>query len=107
VGIEFLSQLVDASQMTNFHVDVYAPEGTTFEVKLESIAADGSSLGASVFLASDSTPAFVSGQWSSLDIPLTEFPVPEGWDWSRLGRLILAGSVDVQLVLVDNLYWHK
>jgi len=108
VGIEFTTLLVDASQMTHFHMDVYTPEGVDFKVKLVSFpdgvtGVDGNEL---VF-DGESTPPVVSGQWVSLDIPLEDFtPADEGWDLSSLGQLVLSAT-NTKLVLVDNIYFHK
>ncbi|MEB3323466.1 MAG: hypothetical protein VKI81_11635, partial [Synechococcaceae cyanobacterium] len=57
-------------------------------------------------LDSTTSPAFNPGAWSSLDIPLTAFETPAGWDWGRIGQLVLS-TTDAQLVLVDNVYWHR
>jgi hypothetical protein len=46
----------------------------------------------------------VSGGWSSLDIPLSDFVLGEGWDWSSIAQLVLV-TTDAQLVLVDNVYF--
>ncbi len=108
VGIEFLTEKIDASSMTHLHVDVYAPAGTNFRLKLVSFPSQlthSVETPEKIFNAS-STPAFNSGTWSSLEIPLTDFQLPTDWDWSSIGQLVLA-STDAQLVLVDNLYWHK
>ena len=40
VGIIFENPKIDASQMTDLHLDVYAPAGTTFRVKLVSFPPD-------------------------------------------------------------------
>lgn len=108
VGITFESAPIDASQMTHFHLDVYAPAGTNFKVKLVSFPPG---LGAGVqttdlILGAGTTPAFVAGAWSSLDIPLTDFELPASWDWAHVGQLVLS-TTDAQLVLVDNVYWHR
>ncbi len=108
VGIEFLNPVIDASAMTHLHVDVYAPAGTNFRLKLVSFPTElthSVETVEKVFDAS-STPVFTPGSWSSLDIPLSDFQLPASWDWARIGQLVLASS-DAQLVLVDNLYWHK
>lgn len=108
VGIVFESSKIDASQMTNFHLDVYAPAGTNFRVKLVSFPPDiaaGVQTG-DLILTAASTPSFTAGSWSSLDIPLSSFTVPPDWDWSQVGQLVLS-TTDAQLVLVDNVYWHK
>jgi hypothetical protein len=110
VGIELLDQPVDASQMTHFHLDVYAPAGTQIIVGLESFSAGmATSEGASVTLNATSTPPFVAGSWSCLDIPMADFPTSETWNWGRIGIVSLARgtSAELQLLLVDNIYWHK
>lgn len=107
VGIVFESAKIDASAMTHFHLDVYAPTGTNFRVKLVSFP-QGQTPGVEtgdLILTSSSIPAFVAGSWSSLDIPLTAFTLPQDWDWSQVGQLVLS-TTDAQLVLVDNVYWH-
>jgi len=108
VGIEFRTVMIDASQMTHFHMDVYAPAGTDFKAKLVSFPTDGAGIESNeVTLNAESTPPFVSGGWVSLDIPLADFePLTEGWDWAHLGQLVLSTS-DSKLVLVDNIYFHK
>ena len=57
-------------------------------------------------LDATTTPAFIAGGWSSLDIPLTSFALPAVWDWGHIGQIVLS-TVDAQLVLVDNIYWHR
>ena len=108
VGIEFLNPVVDASAMTHLHLDVYVPAGTNFRLKLVSFPAEltHSVETAEMVFTAASTPAFTPGSWSSLEVPLTDFQLPASWDWARIGQLVLA-STDAQLVLVDNLYWHK
>ena len=39
-GIEFTSNTVDATAMTHFHIDVWVPAGTTFQVKLVDFGAE-------------------------------------------------------------------
>jgi hypothetical protein len=107
VGIEFLTRTVDASTMTHFHMDVYAPEGTEFKVKLVSFPSETGAQTQDLVLDETTTPAFTAGGWSSLEIPLEDFQLPEtGWDWGYIGQLVLSTG-DAQLVLVDNIYFHK
>lgn len=108
VGIEFLNPTIDASEMTHFHLDVYAPAGSDFKVKLVSFPPDlsGSVETQDLVLDAESTPAFAPGGWVSLDIPLENFQVPENWSWGHVGQLVLSTG-SAQLVLVDNVYWHR
>jgi hypothetical protein len=105
VGIEFLNPTIDASQMNFFHLDVFAPSGTNFKVKLVAFNENGGFAGETQELTFDATttPAFTAGQWCALDIPLEDFQLPVSWE--HMGQLVLATD-DAQLVLVDNVYWH-
>lgn len=108
VGIDFQTQLIDASEMTHLHMDVYAPEGSSFNVKLVSFL-DGATGAQTQDLVMDdtTTPAFNKLTWCSLDIPLEDFQLPAtGWDWAYLGQMVLS-SGNTRLVLVDNMYFHQ
>jgi hypothetical protein len=115
VGIEFLNPMIDATEMTHFHLDVYAPAGDNFYVKLVSFPPDTTAGidGRELTFRSDTTPAFQPGSWSSLEIPLADLQgAQENWDWAHIGQLILGTtdrlpSIPAQLVLVDNIYFHK
>jgi hypothetical protein len=106
VGIDFVSQTIDASAMTHLHLDVYAPAGSNFRVKIVAFDGDnGAALGESELTFDGSTtPAFVAGDWSSLDIPLADFALAAPLD--HVGQIVLSTS-DARLVLVDNIYWHR
>jgi hypothetical protein len=109
VGIEFKNPLVDASDMTHFHLDVYAPFGTNFKVKFVSFNEAGQfATSQELTFDAESTPSFAPGGWVSLDIPLegiTFYPAFES-PWSRIGQLVFA-TADAKLILVDNIYWHQ
>ena len=110
VGIEFLTSLVDASEMTHFHADIYAPFGTNFKIKFVTFNENNGYAGQTQEMTFDaeSSPAFTTGEWLSLDIPLEDFtfqPASES-PWSRIGQLVFVTD-DAQLILVDNLYWHQ
>jgi hypothetical protein len=109
VGIDFRTRMVDASQMTHFHLDVYAPDGEEFSVEFVTfIDADHGAGNAKLTFDANTTPAFSAGGWISLDIPLEEFnfPATAVEPLASLGQLVLS-SGNAKLVLVDNLYWHK
>lgn len=106
VGIDFATHKIDVTAMTHLHLDVYAPVGTLFRVKLVAFGATGTVPTAQPELTFNATtvPAFASGAWSSLEIPMADFGFTVPVD--HIGQLVLSSS-DAPLVLVDNIYWHR
>ncbi len=106
VGIVFTAQTINASEMTHLHMDVFAPVGTNFVVKVVLFSDDNGIVidEGEITFDAESTPAFLPGEWSSLDIPLGDFNVLDFWD--HVGQLVLSTD-DAHLVLVDNVYWHR
>lgn len=106
VGIEFKSSTIDASAMTHLHLDVYAPVGSVFKVKLVAFNANNGYMTGQAELTFDaaSTPAFAAGAWTPLDIPLADFPLAVATN--HLAQLVLS-TTDAPLVLVDNIYFHR
>jgi len=106
VGIEFLSAPINATTMTHFHLDVWAPAGTDFKVKLVAFNASNNAIAQpELTFTAGTTPAFAAGQWCSLDIPLANF----AWGSAtidRLGQLVLSATA-TPTVFVDNVYFHK
>lgn len=107
-GIEFTAHPIDATAMTHFHTDVWAPSGTVFRVKLVDFGADGVFGGGNDFeselsFTSSSTPALTIGQWSQLDIPLANFTALA--TRGHIAQLVISG--DTRTVYVDNVYFHK
>lgn len=108
-GIEFISQTIDATQMTHFHMDVWTPDDTSapsvFKVKLVDFGADGAWSG-----GDDVEHELVFGEdvmntstWVGLDIPLTDFTglVTTG----HLAQMIISG--DPNTVYIDNVYFYS
>jgi hypothetical protein len=105
VGIDFSSVTVNATDMTYLHLDVWAPEGTNFRVKIVAFSAAGGFIGeAELTFDENTTPAFVPGEWSSLEIPLDDFPLAVSRD--HLAQMVLSTD-DARTVFVDNVYFHK
>jgi hypothetical protein len=104
-GIDFSAHPIDATAMTAFHLDVWAPLGATFLVKLVEYTSSGalSSQSELTFNAA-STPAFTSGEWMPLEIPLANFTGLTSR--SHLSQLVIS-SPDVKIVYVDNVYFHQ
>jgi hypothetical protein len=108
-GIEFVSQTIDATDMTYFHMDIWVPEGTQFKVKLVDFGEDGTWGGApdsedELTFNASSVPPLVTETWISLDMHLRD-------DFTRLvstehmAQLIISGNT--RTVFVDNVYFHK
>ncbi len=109
-GIDFLSRTIDVTGMTHLHLDVFAPQGEIFNVEIAAFDGDHGTNIEQIKLEfdADSTPAFTAGAWVSLDIPIADFGFSEPLD--HVGQIILStpiGSSGAQLVLVDNIYWHR
>jgi hypothetical protein len=108
-GIEFTgAHVVDATAMTHFHVDVWAAAGTNFKVKLVDFGANGAFGGGDdreheLTFTSATTPAFTTGGWSALEIPLSSFT--NLTTRAHLAQLILSG--DPGTAYVDNVYFHR
>ena len=106
VGIDFATRTVDVTGMDFLHLDVFAPAGTNFRVKLVVFSGDGGDLVDQRELTFDaaSTPAFAAGAWSPLDIPLADFGFAVPLD--HVGQIVVSTD-DARLVLLDNIYWHR
>ncbi len=106
VGIEFLTSPVDATAMTHFHLDVWAPSGADFKVKLVAFNAAGNPVAQpELTFTAATTPAFTPGQWCSLDIPLADFNFGSA-TIDRVGQLVLSAT-NTPTVFVDNVYFHR
>ncbi len=109
-AIEFTAPTVDVSDMTHFHMDVWVPNDTSLRVKLVDFGPNG------VFGGDDaeheltfnagSTPPLTSGEWVSLDLPLTDFTGLV--TTSNLAQLILSGeTATLATLFVDNIYFYR
>lgn len=104
VGIETTgANLIDASTMQYFHLDVWTPNLTTFKVKLVDYGADG------VFGGTDNsefelsfTPTTLG--WNSYDLLLSDFTGLT--NKGHIAQLIFSGNpVGTGVVYVDNIYF--
>jgi hypothetical protein len=97
------ANLIDATAMQYFHIDIWTPTMTAFRIKLVDFGADGTFQG-----GDDSehelsvTP--VVGQWNSYNIPLSDFTQLTARQ--HIGQLIFSGSpAGAGEVFVDNVYF--
>jgi len=107
VGIETTGDnLIDATEMEYFHIDVWTPNMDIVRVKLVDFGADGQ------FGGGDDTEHEIvfdnlaKGQWHSLQIPLEDF---EGLaSRANMAQYILSGTpVGQGILFVDNVYFSK
>lgn len=109
VGIEFASQTINASAMTHFHLDLWTPDPTelpaAFKVLLVDFGANGTFDGGddSSYELAFTRPTLVTGQWVSLDIPLSNFTGLV--NRAHLAQLVLSG--DLPNVYIDNVYFYN
>jgi len=111
-GIEFTSQTIDATAMTNFFMDIWTPDPTAlpaiFKIKLVDFGADGVFGGGDdkeheLTFDANSTPSLQTGSWVRFDIPLSDFTGLT--TKAHLAQLIFVA--DPNTVYVDNILFHK
>ncbi|MBN1449349.1 MAG: Ig-like domain-containing protein [Bacteroidetes bacterium] len=111
-GIEFISQTIDASDLTHFHMDIWTPDPTAapaiLKIKLVDFGANGVYDGGDdseheLSFTATSSPALVTGSWISFDIPFSRFAGLR--NRGHLAQLIISGNLNT--VYVDNVYFRK
>ena len=104
-GIEHVGpNLVNAKDMTYFHIDIWTPNSTLFKVKLVDFGANGVYQGTpndDKEFELTFTPEL--GKWVSYDIPLSDFTGLTTRE--HLAQMILSGSNAT--IFVDNVYYYK
>ncbi|MFK7906608.1 MAG: hypothetical protein AB8B69_15865 [Chitinophagales bacterium] len=109
VGIEFVSQQIDATDMTHFHLDIWTPESinpsSEFKISLVDFGADGGFDGGddSSHELTFTNSTLATGQWISLDIPLSNFAGLT--NRTNMAQLVLSGNIPT--INLDNVYFHK
>ncbi len=112
VGIQFTDPVIDITNMTHLRMDVWTPDPTEapngFKVKLFDVGADAA-FGTgddSEFELSFSQPILRTGEWITLDIPLSSFTGVAG---RNLAQVVLSASPDEARtnVYIDNLFFYN
>ena len=105
-GIEFTSRPIDASSMTDLHVDLWTNDPSAFRIKLVDFGADGVFGGGDdseheITLDQGSMPPIMAGTWNTLDIPLSAFAglLNRG----HVAQMIISGASPT--VYLDNIYF--
>jgi hypothetical protein len=107
-GIEFTSSPLDASGFTHLRLDVYAPSGSLFAAKLVDFGGDGAFGGGDdsereLMFSAQTDPAFESGRWCVLDIPLADFDLA---GQAHLAQLVIS-SPNANTVFLDNVLLRR
>ena len=106
VGIDFSgANLIDATSMTFVHVDYWTPDATTFGIKLVDFGSNGTFDGPPTDPAGEIDLTPVKGQWTSLELPLTQFVSAGLSTRAHLAQIIFVGSEST--LYIDNLYLHS
>ena len=105
VGIETLgANLVNASTMTTFHIDIWTPDANNFKIKLVDFGADQSYQGGDDSEHEVVYGSTATGTWISYDIPLTDFAGLSAT--TNLAQYILSKNPG-GTIYVDNIYFHN
>lgn len=108
-GIEFASQQIDATQMTHFSLDIWTPDPTggsnEFKVLLVDFGPNGQYGGGddSSHELTFKAPTLRTGQWITLDIPLSQFTGLT--NRTNMAQLVISGTLPT--VYMTNVYFHK
>ncbi|MEX0998029.1 MAG: hypothetical protein WDZ45_13345, partial [Flavobacteriaceae bacterium] len=107
LGIETVGpNLIDASEMDFFHIDVWTPNMTTFRVKLVDFGADGGFGGGDDSEHEIIFEGLPQGEWNSLQISFDDFVGLTNRE--NLAQIILSGlPVGAGTLFVDNVYYSK
>lgn len=105
VGVEAVTNPINATDMLYFHVDAWTPNMTAFRVKLVDFGADAAFGGGDdVEHELTFTPAL--NEWNSYEIALSDFTglVTKG----HIAQLIFSGNpAGSSTVYIDNVYFHN
>ncbi len=105
VGVETVGpNLIDASGMSHFHMDVWTPDANDFKIKLVDFGADGAWGGGDDSEHELTFPSPATGTWISYDIPLADFTGLASTE--HMAQLIMV-KAPLGTIFVDNIYFWK
>ena len=109
LGIDFVANSFDATDMTHFHIDYYIDEDVTGgEVFLPKLSNHTGGAGeTNALLYTDIVTADRQRTWFSLDIPLASFDPQNGSARDNISQLILGTGASIGTLYVDNIYLYK
>ena len=104
LGVDFATQPFDASNMTHFHMDYWTDEtdlvGKVLNPKWSNH--QGGNGETNAFDLTNTIPMNATGQWQSVEVPLTDFVPVNGNDKSAFAQFLLTSNLSI--VYVDNIY---
>ena len=106
VGIETVTSMIDATQMTHFHTDIWSDNLTEFKIKLVDFGANGAYGGGDDVEHEIVISNPAQEEWVGINLPLSAFTglTTRG----HIAQLIYAGSpAGAASVYIDNVYFYK
>lgn len=104
-GLEFLGDnIIDASESTTLHLDIWSPDANEFKIKLVDFGADGEFGGGDDTEHEINLGATATNQWVSYDILLSDFVGLTSTE--NLAQIIFVNNPGGTL-FVDNLYFYN
>lgn len=114
-GINLEGAEIDASSMTSFRMDIWTPDPTApparFRVRIVDFGPDGVPGGGddtadNFEIDETTTPTLRTGEWVTIDVPLTAFPGLT--TTSNIGQFVLEDlNRGISTVYVDNILFHR
>ncbi|MBW9275039.1 MAG: glycoside hydrolase family 16 protein, partial [Candidatus Thiodiazotropha sp. (ex. Lucinisca nassula)] len=105
VGVQTESNPIDLSGMTNLRLDVWSTQVTQLRTVLVDFLGDGfggTNGDSEAFVISTLTP----GEWTSIDIPLTDFTSAGLASTTDINQMILAAESGSGTLFVNNVYYY-
>ena len=104
VGVETVGpNLINATSMTHFHMDVWSPDANDFKIKLVDFGADGAYGGGDDSEHELTFTAPTPETWISYDIPLTDFTGLTSTE--HLAQLIMV-KAPLGVFYLDNVFYY-
>lgn len=104
VGVETIAEMIDATEMEFFNVDVWSADFTQLRIKLVDFGADGAFGGGDDTEHEITYDAPAQSEWISYSIPLSDFTGLVNTD--NIAQLIFS-SDGTSTVYIDNVYFHR
>lgn len=109
VGLEFTSDMIDASDMEYVHFDLWTNDvisDSEFKIKLVDFGSDAAYGGDDDSYHQFSVGEIISKEWNQIDIPLSSFS--ELKDRAHIAQIVFeVAAQTTKTVYLDNIYFYK